>query len=103
GISPGQCADLSNPPLSTQPGKGAECTANPLSAKDTTIANAEALCPALALDPTGPYPAECANFNQLGVRVPIIAVSPFTKPSYVSHTVGDHTSLLAFIERRFMT
>jgi phospholipase C len=29
-------------------------------------------------------------------------VSPFSKPSYVSHTVGDHTSLLALIEKRFL-
>ena len=29
-------------------------------------------------------------------------VSPFAKPHYVSHTVGDHTSLLSFIERRFV-
>jgi phospholipase C len=57
----------------------------------------------LASNPTGPYPADCANFNQMGIRVPLIAVSPFSKPSYVSHTAGDHTSLLAFIERRFLT
>jgi len=38
----------------------------------------------------------------LGVRVPLIAVSPFSKKSYVSHTVGDHTSLLAMIEKRFL-
>jgi phospholipase C len=40
---------------------------------------------------------------QLGPRLPFIAVSPFSKPNYVSHRVGDHTSLLAFIERRFLT
>jgi phospholipase C len=33
----------------------------------------------------------------------LIAVSPFSKPSYVSHTIGDHTSMLALIERRFLT
>ena len=53
--------------------------------------------------PTGPYPASCANFNQLGFRVPFIAVSPFSKPHYVSHTVGSHTSLLKLIELRFLT
>lgn len=42
------------------------------------------------------------NFNQYGFRVPFIAVSPFSKPHYVSHTVGDHTSLLALIEKRFL-
>jgi phospholipase C len=70
---------------------------------DTSVKDAEQLCPALALDPTGPYPVHCASFNQLGIRVPFIAVSPFSKPNYVSHTIGDHTSLLAMIEKRFLT
>lgn len=103
GISPGQCADLSNPPASEQPGGGAECTTNNLAPADNSVADAEALCPALAADPTGPFPAQCASFDQLGVRIPFIAVSPFSKPSYVSHTVGDHTSMLALIEKRFLT
>lgn len=103
GINPGQCEDLSNPPASEQPGGGAECSYNFTSLTDTSVADAEALCPAMAANPTGPYPAQCANFNQLGVRTPFIAVSPFSKRSYVSHTVGDHTSLLALIERRFLT
>lgn len=103
GIAPGQCADLSNPPASLQPGAGAECAANPFSTTDTSVLDADALCPALAEDPTAPYPAECASFDQLGFRVPFLVVSPFAKPHYVSHTVGDHTSLLAFIEKRFLT
>jgi phospholipase C len=103
GISPGQCADLSNPPLSLQPGKGAECSFNLLSATDTTTNDAADLCPQFALDPTGPFPAACANFDQYGIRVPFVAISPFSKPSYVSHTVGDHTSILALIETIFMT
>jgi phospholipase C len=103
GISPGQCADLSNPPLSLQPGHGAECSTNLLSATDTTTKDAADLCPQFALNPTGPFPAACANFDQYGVRVPFVAISPFAKPSYVSHTVGDHTSILALIETVFMT
>ena len=103
GIAPGQCADLSNPPASEQPGGGAECSYNFTSTTDNSVADAEALCPVLAANPTGPYPAQCANFNQLGIRVPLIAVSPFSKPNYVSHTIGDHTSLLALVERRFLT
>ena len=103
GINPGQCADLSNPPASEQPGDGAECSANPFSQTDTSVKDAEELCPDLAANPTGPYPAACANFNQLGVRVPFLAVSPFSKPHYVSHTTGDHTSLLALIEKTFMS
>ena len=96
GISPGQCADLSNPPTSEQPGGGAECSIS-------LNANAEPLCPELAANPTGPYPAACANFDQYGIRVPFLAISPFSKPHYVSHTIGDHTSLLALIEKTFMT
>ncbi|PYU66026.1 MAG: hypothetical protein DMG49_23090, partial [Acidobacteria bacterium] len=103
GISPGQCADLSNPPFSQQAGGGAECAQNPFSTEDTSAKDAELLCPALAANPTGPYPPECASFDQLGFRVPFMAVSPFSKPHYVSHTVGDHTSLLAFIEKRFLS
>jgi phospholipase C len=93
GINPGQCADLSNPPASEQPGGGAQC--------DVSRSDAAAICPGFTA--TGPYPANCANFNQLGFRVPFIAVSPFSKPHYVSHTVGDHTSLLALIEKRFIS
>jgi phospholipase C len=102
GISPGQCADLSNPPTSQQPGGGAECSTNLLNPADSSVANAIALCPALASNPTGPFPRDCASFDQLGIRVPFMAVSPFSKPAYVSHTVGDHTSLLAFVEKRFL-
>ncbi len=103
GISPGQCADLSNVPASLQPGGGAECKTNLLSKTNTSVLDAIALCPALAADPTGPYPAQCASFDQLGVRVPFVAISPFAKPHYVSHVVADHTSMLALIEKRFLT
>jgi len=44
---------------------------------------------------SGHIPATARNFDQLGFRVPFIAVSPFSRPHYVSHTVGDHTSMLA--------
>ena len=102
GVYPGQCEDLSNPPESEEPGGGQECSWNFVSTTDTTLKDAEALCPALAKNPTGPFPASCAAFDQLGVRVPLIAVSPFSKAKYVSHTVGDHDSLVALIEKRFL-
>jgi len=92
GIAPGQCADASNPPASEMPGGGANCT-------HSKTVDAPGLCPTFT--PTGPYPANCATFNQLGFRLPFVAVSPFAKAHYVSHTVGSHTSLLAFIEKRF--
>lgn len=94
GIFPGQCADLSNPPASQQPGGGAGC--------DASVSQAQSLCPALAQDPKGTYPANCAAFDQLGFRVPFLVVSPFARAHYVSHTVADHASLLAFIEQRFL-
>jgi phospholipase C len=95
GISPGQCEDLSNPPANRQPGASVGCGWSAYEAKS--------LCPALAQSPTAQYPDSCPSFDQLGFRVPLIAVSPFAKPHYVSHTIADHTSLLAFIERRFLS
>src|SRR5262249_17244624 len=95
GIFPGQCVDLSNPPASQQPGAGAHCS--------QSAAEALSLCSALAHTPAGQYPENCASFDQLGFRVPFLVVSPFAKPHYVSHTVADHTSLLAFIEKRFLS
>jgi phospholipase C len=89
------------PPACNQAG-GAECASNPFSTTDTSVLDAEALCPALAANPTGPFPSQCASFNQYGFRVPFIAVSPFSKRHYVSHTVGDHGSILALIEKRFL-
>jgi phospholipase C len=40
-------------------------------------------------------------FDRYGVRVPMLVVSPFSKPHFVSHRVSDHTSILALIEHRF--
>lgn len=93
GIAPGQCADLSNPPTSTLPGRGINCQVS-------STVDAPELCPAFT--PMGPYPSDCPTFDQLGFRVPFIAVSPFAKKKYVSHTVADHASLLALIENRFL-
>ncbi len=83
-IPPGLCADASNP----TPGKGAQCSDS---------ANEE-----LQLCKQARAGEACINsFNQYGIRVPFVAISPFAKPSYVSHTLGDHTSILALIEKRF--
>lgn len=41
------------------------------------------------------------DFNHTGFRVPLIVVSPFSKPNFVSHTVMDYTAILKFIETRF--
>lgn len=37
----------------------------------------------------------------LGPRVPLLIVSPFAKPGYVSHEVYEHSSLLKFVETRY--
>jgi phospholipase C len=65
------------------------------------MSDAAATCPGFT--PTGRYPGSCPNFNQYGFRVPFMVVSPFAKPHYVSHTLGDHTSLVALVEKRFMS
>lgn len=95
GLAPGRCADLSNPPASEQPGAGADCT--------ESASEAQALCPALAQNPAAGYPDGCASFDQLGFRVPLMVVSPFAKPHHVSHGIADHESILAFIEKRFLS
>src|SRR6185369_1249490 len=46
-----------------------------------------------AQNPAGPY--------GLGVRVPMIVVSPWSKGGWVCSEVFDHTSLIRFLERRF--
>lgn len=40
-------------------------------------------------------------FDRYGIRVPIVVVSPYSKPHFVSHVVHDHTSILKFIETRY--
>jgi phospholipase C len=102
GIAPGQCADASFLPTSAQPGGGAQCSTNQINPAGNSVVTAAELCPAFAANPTGPFPKECASFDQLGFRVPFIAISPFSKPHYVSHNVSDHASVLALIEKRFM-
>jgi len=36
-----------------------------------------------------------------GTRIPIIAVSPWTKPGHISHNYSDHASIVKFIERNW--
>jgi phospholipase C len=36
-----------------------------------------------------------------GTRIPLIAVSPYTKPGHISHTYVNHVSILKFIERNW--
>jgi phospholipase C len=41
------------------------------------------------------------NFTRTGFRVPLIIVSPFAKPHFISHTPMDYTAVLKFVEMRF--
>jgi phospholipase C len=41
------------------------------------------------------------GFARYGFRVPSVVVSPYAKPNHVSHVVHDHTSVLAFVERKW--
>jgi phospholipase C len=45
-------------------------------------------------------PSESA-FTELGVRVPLIVISPWARRHYVSHAVHEHTSMLRLIEAIF--
>jgi phospholipase C len=36
-----------------------------------------------------------------GTRIPLIVVSPYTKPGHISHEYADHVSILKFIERNW--
>jgi phospholipase C len=41
------------------------------------------------------------GFARYGIRVPGLIVSPYAKRGFVSHTVYDHTSILALAERKW--
>jgi phospholipase C len=41
------------------------------------------------------------RFDQLGVRVPAVVVSPLIPPNTIDHTVYDHSSIPATLERNF--
>jgi phospholipase C len=52
-------------------------------------------------DAPGQLGTGTCNFAYTGYRVPLIVISPFAKKNYVSHTLYDHTAMLALIEKRF--
>ncbi len=41
------------------------------------------------------------GYGRYGFRVPLLVVSPWGRPRYVSNVVQDHTSITAFIERKW--
>ena len=42
------------------------------------------------------------GFDQLGVRVPMMVISPYAKKQFVGHRLYDHTSIVRFIQARFV-
>jgi phospholipase C len=46
-------------------------------------------------------PPSVRNSYEYGLRVPLIVVSPYAKPAYISHVTHDFGSILKFIETMF--
>ena len=59
----------------------------------STIETTNEIFPGSLEYPGGPY--------GMGVRVPMIVISPWSKGGYVNSQVFDHTSMIRFIEKRF--
>jgi phospholipase C len=49
----------------------------------------------------GQPPLAPGGFDRYGFRVPLMMVSPWAKPGYVSSVVQDHTSITAFVEHKW--
>ena len=47
-------------------------------------------------------PDDNDNFGQAGFRVPTVLASPYAKPGFVDHRTYDHTSIMRFVEWRFL-
>jgi phospholipase C len=47
------------------------------------------------------YVKQNFKFDQLGVRVPAIVISPYTPKNVIDHTIYDHTSMLATVEKLY--
>jgi phospholipase C len=59
----------------------------------STVPTTNEIFPGDADHPAGPY--------GLGIRVPMIVVSPWTRGGWVNSQLFDHTSLIRFLEARF--
>lgn len=46
-------------------------------------------------------PDQKGGFGRYGFRVPLGVVSPYARPGFVSHEVGDHTSILRLVEAKW--
>jgi phospholipase C len=59
----------------------------------STVDTSNEIYPGTAEYPSGPY--------GLGIRVPMVVVSPWSKGGFVASEVFDHSSLIRFLEERF--
>jgi len=59
----------------------------------STVPTTNEIFPGDAAHPAGPY--------GLGIRVPMIVVSPWTRGGWVNSQLLDHTSMIRFLEARF--
>jgi phospholipase C len=48
-----------------------------------------------------PQPPKYLDYEGLGLRIPLLVISPYAKQGYVSHVHYEHGSILKFIEDRF--
>jgi len=48
-----------------------------------------------------PEPPAKADYDGLGIRIPMLIVSPYAKDGHVSHTHYEHGSILKFVEQTF--
>jgi phospholipase C len=60
-----------------------------------------ALAPDLIPPVVEPGQSVYDGFHRYGFRVPAVVISPYSRPNWVTHTVYDHTSVLAMIERKW--
>ena len=59
----------------------------------------DAIGPASPVGPGGDKPYD--GFRRYGFRVPAVVISPYARKDHVTHTIHDHTSILAMVERKW--
>lgn len=65
------------------------------------------VAPPAAVSPDGIPPKDLrpndppGDFTRTGFRLPLMVISPYSKPHFVSHEVADNTAILKFIEERY--
>lgn len=69
--------------------------------QDICTSSSDPRCTEAALTHTAPPFDPDGDFTRYGYRVPLMVISPFTKPNFVSHTVTDYTAWMKFVETRF--